>query len=123
MSTIPLKQEDMNEDKKAFSKEHRKVGLASFIGTTIEWYDFYLYGTAAALVFPALFFPTFDPLYGTLAAFGSYAAGFIARPLGSAVFGHFGDKVGRKGNAFKNGTRKMLSFMSRINTNKAAANV
>ncbi|MFK9094208.1 MFS transporter [Bacillus salipaludis] len=78
------------------SKEHRKVALASFIGTTIEWYDFYLYGTAAALVFPALFFPNFDPLYGTLAAFGSYAAGFLARPLGSMIFGHFGDKVGRK---------------------------
>jgi MFS transporter, MHS family, shikimate and dehydroshikimate transport protein len=96
MSTAPVIQEDINTEKKGFSKEHRKVGLASFIGTTIEWYDFYLYGTAAALVFPALFFPTFDPLYGTLAAFGSYAAGFIARPLGSAVFGHFGDKIGRK---------------------------
>lgn len=70
--------------------------MASFIGTTIEWYDFYLYGTAAALVFPALFFPTFDPLYGTLAAFASYAAGFIARPLGSMFFGHYGDKIGRK---------------------------
>lgn len=78
------------------SAEHRKVAIASFIGTTIEWYDFYLYGTAAALVFPALFFPTFDPLYGTIAAFTTYAAGFIARPLGSAVFGHFGDKIGRK---------------------------
>ncbi|WP_453991310.1 MFS transporter [Bacillus nitroreducens] len=96
MSTAPVNHEEINTDNKGFSKEHRKVGLASFIGTTIEWYDFYLYGTAAALVFPALFFPTFDPLYGTLAAFGSYAAGFIARPLGSAVFGHFGDKVGRK---------------------------
>jgi len=96
MSTAPVNHEEINTENKGFSKEHRKVGLASFIGTTIEWYDFYLYGTAAALVFPALFFPTFDPLYGTLAAFGSYAAGFIARPLGSAVFGHFGDKVGRK---------------------------
>ncbi|MFJ7977320.1 MFS transporter [Peribacillus sp. JNUCC 23] len=81
---------------RGLSKEHRKVALASFIGTTIEWYDFYLYGTAAALVFPALFFPNFDPLYGTLAAFGSYAAGFIARPLGSMVFGHYGDRLGRK---------------------------
>lgn len=84
------------QEQKGFSKEHRKVAMASFIGTTIEWYDFYLYGTAAALVFPALFFPTFDPLYGTLAAFASYAAGFIARPLGSMVFGHYGDKIGRK---------------------------
>ncbi|WP_458413416.1 MFS transporter [Schinkia sp. CFF1] len=87
---------ETENEQKGFSKEHRKVAMASFIGTTIEWYDFYLYGTAAALVFPALFFPTFDPLYGTLAAFASYAAGFIARPLGSMVFGHFGDKVGRK---------------------------
>ncbi len=78
------------------SKEQKKVALASFMGTTIEWYDFYLYGTAAALVFPALFFPNLDPLIGTMAAFGSYAAGFIARPLGSMIFGHFGDKVGRK---------------------------
>ena len=96
MSTITAKQEDQEKEGKGFSKEHRKVALSSFIGTTIEWYDFYLYGTAAALVFPALFFPTFDPLYGTLAAFGSYAAGFIARPLGGIVFGHYGDKIGRK---------------------------
>ncbi|WP_249316950.1 MFS transporter [Bacillus sp. FJAT-50079] len=86
----------VDKKEKGFSREHRKVALASFIGTTIEWYDFYLYGTAAALVFPALFFPQFDPLYGTLAAFGSYAAGFIARPLGSMVFGHYGDRLGRK---------------------------
>ena len=78
------------------STEHRRVALASFVGTAIEWYDFYLYGTAAALIFPALFFPTFDPLYGTLASFTTYAAGFFARPLGSVIFGHFGDKVGRK---------------------------
>ena len=83
-------------DDKGYSKERRKVAFASFIGTTIEWYDFYLYGTAAALVFPALFFPDLEPLYGTLAAFGSYAAGFLARPLGSMVFGHYGDKLGRK---------------------------
>ena len=60
----------------------RSVAFASFIGTTIEWYDFFLYGTAAALVFNRLFFPTFDPLAGTLAAFGTYAVGFFARPLG-----------------------------------------
>ena len=74
----------------------RKVVLASFIGTTIEWYDFFLYGTAAALVFNRLFFPTFDPLMGTLSSFGTFAVGFIARPLGGIVFGHFGDRVGRK---------------------------
>jgi metabolite-proton symporter len=72
------------------------VAVASFIGTTIEWYDFFLYGTAAALVFNRLFFPTFDPLMGTLAAFGTYAVGFFARPLGGVVIGHYGDKIGRK---------------------------
>src|SRR6201990_3527904 len=74
----------------------RTVALASFIGTSIEWYDFFLYGTAAALVFNRLFFPTFDPLTGTLASFGTFAVGFVARPLGGIVFGHFGDRVGRK---------------------------
>jgi len=72
------------------------VAVASFIGTTIEWYDFFLYGTAAALVFNKLFFPTFDPLTGTLAAFGTYAVGFVARPIGGVVIGHFGDRIGRK---------------------------
>jgi len=72
------------------------VAVASFIGTTIEWYDFFLYGTAAALVFNRLFFPTFDPLMGTLAAFGTYAVGFFARPIGGIVIGHYGDKIGRK---------------------------
>jgi MFS transporter, MHS family, shikimate and dehydroshikimate transport protein len=74
----------------------RPVIVSSFIGTTIEWYDFFLYGTAAALVFNQLFFPTFDPLAGTLAAFATYAVGFAARPLGGIVFGHYGDKIGRK---------------------------
>jgi MFS transporter, MHS family, shikimate and dehydroshikimate transport protein len=74
----------------------RLVAIASFIGTTIEWYDFFLYGTAAALVFNRLFFPTFDPLMGTLAAFGTYAVGFFARPVGGIIIGHYGDKIGRK---------------------------
>ncbi|HEX6876407.1 MAG TPA: MFS transporter [Nocardioidaceae bacterium] len=73
-----------------------KVVFASLIGTAVEWYDFFLYGSAAALVFGALFFPSSDPLTGTLLAFGTYALGFVARPLGGVVFGHFGDKVGRK---------------------------
>ncbi|MEX0642027.1 MAG: MFS transporter [Pirellulales bacterium] len=73
-----------------------KVVLTSFIGTTIEWYDFYIYGTAAALVFNKLFFPTIDPVAGTMAAFATYAVGFFARPVGGVVFGHFGDKLGRK---------------------------
>src|ERR671912_538300 len=69
----------------------RRVVTASMIGTTIEWYDFFLYGSAAAL-----FFPSFDPLVGTLLAFATYAVGFVARPLGGVVFGHFGDRIGRK---------------------------
>lgn len=74
----------------------RKVALASFIGTTIEWYDYFLFGTAAALVFNQLFFPNVDPLIGTLAAFATFAVGFVARPLGGAIFGHYGDRIGRK---------------------------
>jgi metabolite-proton symporter len=66
------------------------------IGTTIEWYDFFLYNSAAALVFNRLFFPQYDPLTGTLLAFATYALGFVARPLGGIVFGHFGDRIGRK---------------------------
>ncbi|XVQ06775.1 MFS transporter [Spirillospora sp. CA-255316] len=73
-----------------------RIVLASLIGTTIEWYDFFLYGSAAALVFNTLFFPSTDPLTGTLIAFGTYAIGFLARPLGGIVFGHFGDRAGRK---------------------------
>jgi metabolite-proton symporter len=74
----------------------RKVVAASMIGTTIEWYDFFLYGTAAALVFNRLFFPASEPLVGTMLAFATYALGFVARPLGGVVFGHFGDRIGRK---------------------------
>jgi MFS transporter, MHS family, shikimate and dehydroshikimate transport protein len=74
----------------------RLVAVASMVGTTIEWYDFFLYGTAAALVFNRLYFPTFDPLAGTLAAFGTYTVGFVARPIGGIVIGHYGDRIGRK---------------------------
>lgn len=74
----------------------RRVVMASLIGTTIEWYDFFLYGSAAALVFNRLFFPSEDPLTGTFLAFGTYALGFFARPVGGIVFGHFGDRIGRK---------------------------
>ena len=73
-----------------------KVVFASLIGTAVEWYDFFLYGSAAALVFGPLFFPGSEPAAATLLAFGTYAVGFAARPLGGIVFGHFGDKVGRK---------------------------
>ena len=73
-----------------------EVTLASVVGTVIEWYDFFIYGAAAAIVFPALFFPEFEPLTGTMAAFGTYALGFFARPLGGIIFGNYGDKIGRK---------------------------
>ncbi|TCP55335.1 metabolite-proton symporter [Tamaricihabitans halophyticus] len=81
---------------KAKRMSPRRVAIASFIGTAIEWYDFYLYGTAAALVFNHLFFPDFSPLAGTLLALSTFSAGFIARPLGGIVMGHFGDRIGRK---------------------------
>jgi metabolite-proton symporter len=73
-----------------------KVVAASMAGTAVEWYDFFLYGVAAALVFPAVFFPSDDPAVGTLLALGTFAIGFVARPLGGLVFGHYGDKLGRK---------------------------
>jgi MHS family shikimate/dehydroshikimate transporter-like MFS transporter len=72
------------------------IVFASCFGTIIEWYDFLIYATAATLIFNKAFFPTFDPLASTLAALGSYAVGFLARPLGGALFGHFGDRLGRK---------------------------
>ena len=74
----------------------RRVIVASLIGTSLEWYDFFIYGTAAALVFNKIFFPEFDPLVGTLLAFATYAVGFVARPVGGIIFGHFGDRIGRK---------------------------
>ena len=70
--------------------------VASAIGTSIEWYDFFIYGAAAALVFPSRFFPRSDPFTGTLLAFSTYFVGFAARPVGAAIFGHFGDRIGRK---------------------------
>jgi MFS transporter, MHS family, shikimate and dehydroshikimate transport protein len=73
-----------------------RVAVASLIGTSVEWYDFFLYGTAAALVFNRLFFPQLDPLTGTVAAFATFAVGFIARPIGGIIFGHYGDRIGRK---------------------------
>src|ERR1700689_5543693 len=78
------------------SAQLRKAVIASTVGTAIEWYDFFLYGTAAGLVFGKLFFPNQDPLSATLLAFGTYFVGFIARPVGAAIFGHYGDRIGRK---------------------------
>jgi len=74
----------------------RRAVVASTIGTAIEWYDFFLYGTAAGLIFGKLYFPNEDPLTATLAAFGTYFVGFIGRPIGAAIFGHYGDRIGRK---------------------------
>src|SRR5690242_6797221 len=74
----------------------RRVGLASAIGTTIEWYDFFIYGTAAAVVFAPQFFPQVSSVNAMLASFATFAIGFIARPLGGIVMGHFGDRIGRK---------------------------
>src|SRR5690242_9443426 len=80
--------------------EHRghllRAVIASTIGTTIEWYDFFLYSLASGLVFAKLYFPNDDPLVGTLNAFTIYAVGFLARPVGAAIFGHYGDRIGRK---------------------------
>ena len=77
-------------------KQLRRAVVASTIGTTIEWYDFFLYSTVTGLVFAKLYFPRSDPLVGTLDAFGIYAVGFAARPVGAAIFGHYGDRLGRK---------------------------
>jgi metabolite-proton symporter len=77
-------------------RQLRRAVIASTVGTTIEWYDFFLYSTVTGLVFAQLYFPKSDPLVGTLQAFGIYAVGFIARPVGAAIFGHYGDRIGRK---------------------------
>src|SRR5260370_8832452 len=83
---------DANSDRRALIE----AVVASTVGTTIEWYDFFLCGTAAALVFPRLFFPDFDPFMGQILSFGTYSWGFVARPLGGVFFGYLGDRVGRK---------------------------
>src|SRR5215471_2400661 len=77
-------------------KTIRRVVISALVGATIEWYDFFLYGVVAGVVFNMLYFSTGDPLVATLLAYGSFAVGFATRPLGGIVFGHFGDKIGRK---------------------------
>src|SRR6266542_61166 len=77
-------------------RQLRRAVIASTVGTTIEWYDFFLYSTVTGLVFAKLYFPNSDPLVGTLQAFLIYAVGFAARPVGAAIFGHYGDRIGRK---------------------------
>jgi MFS family permease len=81
---------------KAHQSQLRRAVIASTVGTAIEWYDFFLYSIASGLIFAKLYFPNSDPLVGTLNAFGIYAIGFIARPIGAAIFGHYGDRIGRK---------------------------
>src|SRR5512132_2400161 len=73
-----------------------RLATASSVGTTLEWYDFTVYNTLAALIFNQLFFPSFDPMSGTILAFSTYAVGYVSRPLGGVVFGHLGDKQGRR---------------------------
>ena len=80
----------------ASERDIRRVASASLLGSVVEWYDFFLYGTMAALVFNKQFFPEFSPLVGTIIAFGTFAAGFVTRPLGGFIFGHWGDRLGRK---------------------------
>lgn len=87
---------DPNLDPRQQRQHMIRAVVASAVGTTIEWYDFYLYGVAAALVFPQKFFPQSDPFVGTLLSFSTYFVGFIARPVGAMIFGHFGDRIGRK---------------------------
>lgn len=86
----------MNSEALSVRAQQRNTVLASVLGSVIEWYDFFLYATMAALVFNKEFFPEFDPLIGTLVAFGTFAAGFVTRPIGGLIFGHFGDRIGRK---------------------------
>ncbi len=84
------------DERKTFTTNRRRAVIASTVGTTIEWYDFFLYGTAAALVFPKIFFPGDSEFAGVLASFSTLFVGFAARPIGAAIFGHYGDRVGRK---------------------------
>ena len=87
---------DNTIDQKKTDTNMRKVALTSLAGTSIEWYDFFLYGAAAALIFPKAFFPEATPAMALILSFGTFAAGFIARPVGGIIFGHFGDRIGRK---------------------------
>jgi metabolite-proton symporter len=86
----------MNALPRTDGKQMRKVVVASLIGATIEWYDFFLYGVVAGIVFNKLYFPSGDPLISTMLAYGTFAVGFLSRPLGGVIFGHFGDRIGRK---------------------------
>ena len=86
----------MNPNNRSSLGQRLRAYIVSATGTTLEWYDFSIYSTASALVFGQLFFPSSEPLTGTLLAFATYAVGYVARPLGGVFFGHLGDKIGRK---------------------------
>ena len=94
MTTASAALSPMSEDE--HRRQLRRAVIASTIGTAIEWYDFFLYSIVTGLVFAKLFFPDSEPLVGTLKAFLIYAVGFVARPVGAAIFGHYGDRIGRK---------------------------
>ena len=96
MSPSPLPNPTEQPEQALRTRQLRRVALSGLLGTAVEFYDFLVYGTVAALVFGELFFPGADPAVGTIAAFGTFAAGYVARPLGGIVFGHFGDRLGRK---------------------------
>src|SRR5690349_6922026 len=93
-SLAPGRHEQMTSDEAA--RQLRRAVIAATVGTTIEWYDFFLYSIVTGLIFAKLYFPKSDPLVGTLEAFAVYAVGFVARPVGAAIFGHYGDRIGRK---------------------------
>jgi MFS family permease len=93
---MALRPNDADGSETADRQQVRLAAIASVIGTSIEWYDYFLYGTAAAIVFPAVFFPSSSTYSGTLESFATYAVGFAARPVGAAIFGHWGDRLGRK---------------------------
>src|SRR3982751_4924087 len=103
MRTVPFSKnlqcrgERMETSSVADTREIQRVAFASAIGCVIEWYDFFLYGVVAGLVFNKLFFPNQDPFVGMLLAYATFAVGFVARPVGGILFGHFGDRLGRKG--------------------------
>lgn len=87
---------DARDQPRVTDKEAKRIAFAAFVGTALEWYDYFLYGTAASIVFNKLYFSTGDPLVATMAAFASFAVGFVARPVGAVLFGHVGDRVGRR---------------------------
>mgnify|MGYP001616157335 CR=1 FL=1 len=94
VESMPAQSDRSREEHR--QQQLRRAVIASAIGTSIEWYDFFLYGVAAALIFPQKFFPNSEPFIGTLLAFSTYFVGFVARPVGAVIFGHLGDRVGRK---------------------------